>query len=291
MMHPSTAFPAMEAIRKRISVRSYSDRPVEEGLLERLRSSLGQNSSGPFGIPVRFRLLDLERLDQKELRGLGTYGVIRGARLFILGAVKDRKGGLEDLGYCLEKVILEAAALGLGTCWLAGTFRRAAFARQMDLASGELLPAITPLGYPAEIPAVRDRVMRLGARARRRKPWAELFFTADCATPLPEEKAGKYRDALEAVRLGPSATNRQPWRVVQDRDGLYHLYLHEAPLYNRALGKIRIQNIDMGIAMCHFELAARERGLAGRWNPYAAAAPAPARAGWQPIASWVPSPR
>ena len=26
-----------------------------------------------------------------------------------------------------------------------------------------------------------------------------------------------------------------------------------------------LQRVDMGIAMCHFELAARERGLAGRW--------------------------
>ena len=26
-----------------------------------------------------------------------------------------------------------------------------------------------------------------------------------------------------------------------------------------------LQRVDMGIAMCHFELAARERGLAGHW--------------------------
>jgi hypothetical protein len=26
-----------------------------------------------------------------------------------------------------------------------------------------------------------------------------------------------------------------------------------------------MQRIDMGIAMCHFELSARELGLAGRW--------------------------
>jgi hypothetical protein len=30
--------------------------------------------------------------------------------------------------------------------------------------------------------------------------------------------------------------------------------------------EIRLQNVDMGIAMCHFELAAAELGLAGSWN-------------------------
>jgi hypothetical protein len=31
------------------------------------------------------------------------------------------------------------------------------------------------------------------------------------------------------------------------------------------LGKIRIQNMDMGIAMCHFSLVAGATGMPGRW--------------------------
>jgi len=67
-----------------------------------------------------------------------------------LGQSKDIAGSQVDLGYCLEKVVLEVTALGLGSCWLGGTFRRSRFARRIKLADDELLPVVIPLGYPAE---------------------------------------------------------------------------------------------------------------------------------------------
>lgn len=277
--------PAMETIQNRISVRTYDAAPVSGTLKARLQALFGENKAGPFGSPVRFRLLDLDTVSREELRRLGTYGIIKGARLFILGAVKERERCLEDLGYCMEKIILEATAVELGTCWLGGTFRRSSFAARMELAPDELLPAITPVGYPAEKISTTDRLFRYRAGSRRRKPWAELFFAADGKTPLAEEEAGRYREALEAVRLAPSASNRQPWRVLKDETGLYHLFLKEDRLYNRALGKIRIQEIDMGIAMCHFELVAVQQGSGGQWKQ---AAPAVILPGLEYICSWVP---
>jgi hypothetical protein len=71
------------------------------------------------------------------------------------------------------------------------------------------------------------------------------------------------------VRLGPSASNKQPWRIV--RDGrLWHFYLLRTPRYIANLGSklgaiADIQRLDMGIAMCHFELTALEKGLGGQW--------------------------
>ncbi|OPL10067.1 MAG: hypothetical protein AVO34_12325 [Firmicutes bacterium ML8_F2] len=276
-------FSVYEKVQKRISVRSYSSRPVEDKLRLELETYMEGMGSGPFGTSPRFKLLDLEPLDKKELQSLGTYGFIRGARLYLLSAVKKKPGAMEDLGFCLEQIILKATSLGLGTCWLGGTFKRAAFARQMDLQAGELLPAITPVGYPADKLNHTDQLVRRAIKAKKRKPWSELFFCPDGKTPLSEKEAGPYRDPLEAVRLGPSATNRQPWRIIKDKSGHYHLYLQENKLYKRLLGKIRIQNIDMGIAMCHFALVAEEQNLPGRWaiEPEALAFP-----GRQYIATW-----
>lgn len=273
----------METIQRRRSVRTYDPKPVSEEVRGRLRQLFLEHATGPFATPVRFALLDLGAVSPTEFRQLGTYGMIRGARLYIVGAVKDRKGSQVDLGYCLENIILEATSMGLGTCWLGGTFRRSSFARWMQLAEDELLPAITPVGYPAENMTVQDSIVQTGARSSRRKPWAALFFAGDGKTPLTETEAGDYVNALEAVRLGPSASNLQPWRIIKDRHGCYRLYLKENRLYNRALGKIRLQDLDMGIAMSHFELAAREQGLEGRWNPHA---PAVHFAGLKHIAVW-----
>lgn len=273
----------MERIRKRCSVRTYEKRAVDEKSKEKLQQFLQDYAAGPFGTPLRLEMLALDPLKPRELRGLGTYGTIRNAGLYLLGAVKDIAGSQVDLGYSLEKVVLEATAMGLGSCWLGGTFRRSRFARRIQLAGDEILPVIIPLGYPAESEKGWGRPLRSGSRSGRRKPWSELFFAGDGRTPLTEKDAGDYGGVLEAVRLAPSALNRQPWRIVKDREGCYRLYLKEDRLYNRTLGKIRLQHVDIGIAMSHFELATREQALPGRWDPHAPALPLP---GLEYMALW-----
>ncbi len=273
----------MDAIRERISVRSYADRPIDDLVREKLERFCRTIDSGPFESAVRFQVLNLDCVDPAELRRLGTYGVIRGARVYILGIVKDGSRSFEDFGYCMEKIILKATALGLSTCWLAGTFKRSAFASQVNLEKDELLPAITPVGYPVGKLSAIDRMFRIGAGSTKRKPWSDLFFASDGVTPLSEAGAGEYSEVLDAVRMGPSASNRQPWRIINSENGVFHLFLKENKLYNSFLGKIRVQNIDMGIAMCHFELAARERFLPGRWKVDGPAVHWP---GLQYIATW-----
>ncbi len=276
-------FAVFKTIQQRISIRSYSERPLDTTLLDDLENYIENIDSGPFGTKPRLSFFNLEPLEKKELRGLGTYGFIKGASLYILCAVDNKDGAMEDLGFCLERIILKATSLGLGTCWLGGTFKRASFARQMDLQPGELLPAITPVGYPAEDINHRDQLTRLAVKAKNRKSRAELFYGPDGKTPLGQENNNPYHDALEAVRLGPSASNRQPWRISRDEKGKYHLYLMENKIYNRLMGKIRLQNIDMGIAMCHFALVAEEQNLPGMWRK---TADAPVFQGLKYIATW-----
>jgi hypothetical protein len=255
----------IETITIRKSCRTYRDSPVETAGLAELKAFLEANTGPPFGSPIRFELLDFDQLDADELRPLGTYGVIRGAKLFIIGAVGKRPKAMEDYGYCMEKNILKATALGLGTCWLGGTFRRSGFARRVNLSDGELLPAISPVGYPGETRSLTDRFFRFSAGSNERKPWTELFSDRDMATPLPRESGGAYETPLECVRIGPSASNKQPWRIVRNGDA-FHFYLSRTPGYDKMIKDIRMQNIDMGIAMCHFELSARELGLDGGWS-------------------------
>jgi hypothetical protein len=46
-----------------------------------------------------------------------------------------------------------------------------------------------------------------------------------------------------------------------------------------------LQRVDMGIAMCHFELAARERGLQGIWERSESASATEDRR-WKYIVTW-----
>jgi hypothetical protein len=210
-------------------------------------------------------LLNFNNMDMSELKSLGTYGVIKGARQFVVGAVVDQPKAMEDYGYSMEKNILTATSLGLGTCWLGGTFNRTGFGKKLNLVEGELLPVVTPVGYSSDRRSLIERVFRFSAGSDKRKPWEELFYEGSIETPLTKDRAGNYTTPLECVRIGPSASNKQPWRIIKDHDN-YHFYIKRTPGYDRAFGPIRMQSIDMGIAMCHFELSSREMGLDGLWK-------------------------
>jgi len=279
----------LDVIRARSSWRGYDGRPLELGDRARLAEFIAALGPGPFGGLVRLQLVEASAEDRAELKKLGTYGMVRGARTFLAGAIKQAPMDMEDYGYVLERAILEATALGLGTCWLGASFNRSGFARAVNLAEGETLPAVSPVGYVAASRTAVDAVTRFFARAKKRKPSRELFFDGGFATPLAAEAAGPYAEALEMVRLAPSASNRQPWRLVKEagRD-IYHLFLSRSAVYSRFSASVAgadLQRVDMGIACCHFELAARALGLAGKWERLAPPAlELPARTTY--VATW-----
>jgi len=160
-----------------------------------------------------------------------------------------------------------ATNLGLGTCWLGGTFSSSRFAQKIDLQNNEDLPAVTPVGYAVPKISAIDSAIRNASGANNRKPWSSLFFKKD-DKPLPVLQAGRYATPLEMVRLAPSATNFQPWRIIKESEtNIFHFYMKRAPgLKQLFFMKSDLQRVDIGIAMCHFELVAEEEGLKGKWN-------------------------
>jgi hypothetical protein len=259
--------PITNIIHQRYSCRTYVPIPMEEAKRQQLVGFMSSVQAGPFGTPVRFQLLAATEEDRTALRGLGTYGFIQGASGFIIGAVQEGPQNLEDFGYCMEQVILFATDLSLGTCWLGGTFNRSTFAARAGLRPGEQMPAVTAVGYIASKRRLVERVIRRGAGSHNRYLWSQLFFRGRFGQPISAEDAGPYALALGMVRLAPSASNRQPWRIVQEGSA-WHFYLQRTPGYRgRArLGHVPdLQRVDMGIAMCHWELAAQEMGLRGHW--------------------------
>jgi len=202
---------------------------------------------------------------------LGTYGVIKNAQIFLVGRIQNGHMALEDYGYCKEKLILQATKLGLGTCWLGGTFQISRFAQAIGLQEGELLPTVSPVGYPAQQKSFTERMMRWGAGSDNRNPWSDIFFAGNFSQPLTPAQAGKYAEALENLRLAPSASNKQPWRILRNAaQNNFHFYLSNAFGFNY-LRNFSLHDIDLGIAMCHFALTVQETGLKGKWQIDAAA--------------------
>ena len=243
-------------IMKRRSVRTFDGRKLAEEDLEKIRSFMG-TIENPFSIPVEFKFLHAKE------HGL-ICPVVTGTELYVGGKIKNVTNANVAFGYSFEMLVLYAQSLGIGTVWLGGTMNRAAYEQAMKLDADEIMPCASPLGYPAKKISLREGTMRKAIKADERLPFEELFFEGNFAAPLTKEKAGIFLQPLEMVRLAPSAVNKQPWRVVI-ADNAAHFYLKRSKGFGHE-ADLDMQKIDLGIALCHFALTAKEKGLDVRFT-------------------------
>ncbi len=257
--------PVCDLVTKRYSCRSYSLVLISNTAFADLEDFIATLPIGPFNVPNRFLPVTAGGDRRGNLRGLGTYGAIKDPAGFVIGVSSRSDMDMEDFGYRMELIVLKAAELDLGTCWLGGSFTRWSFSRKAGLIKGETIPAVCSFGAPAVA-----KTLNQVAESRKRFKWEALFFDNDFGNPLNYGQAGKYANLLEMVRLAPSAKNYQPWRIVR-QGNRWHFFIQRHKGYREFVvpmltGIADLQRMDMGIAMAHFELAAREAGLDGSWE-------------------------
>ncbi len=259
----------IEIIKERTSWRTFSPDPIQESLKKDftlfLKLNNNQSPFNKYSRNYRFTTISIPDFDPNEQKKLGTYGFIQGAQEFIVGAIEKSEYDLENYGYLMELLILKATDLGLGTCWLGGFFNKSLFSEKINCNSHETVPAISPLGYPIKR-RTKEKIIRTIIKAKKRRSWDQIFFKNDFATPLMNTELGEFSILLEMVRIGPSAGNKQPWRIVKEGDKkIFHFYI--APQLGK-IGQIykRFTRLDIGIAVCHFDLCAKELGLEGNWD-------------------------
>ena len=162
-----------ELIESRYSVRSYSNRPVEEDKLRRVlrAAQLAPTAANmqPFRIVVRETRGCTDDLGRLYHRDWFCQAPLVVGICSVPGEAWVRRDGKNyadvDATIAMDHLILAAAALGLGTCWVAA-FDPAVARKVFDLPEGMEPLAFTPLGYPAdEAPEERPR-----------KPLAELIW-------------------------------------------------------------------------------------------------------------------
>jgi nitroreductase len=154
-----------DLVRSRYSVRAYKRDPVEgeklEQVLEAARLAPTADNRQPFGLIVvrtEGREGDLERIYSR--------GWFVQAPLVLCACAipekawvrkKDGKSYSDmDVAIVMDHLILAAAELGLGTCWIAA-FDPHAAREVLGIPEGVEPVAFTPLGYPAEPPGAKER--------------------------------------------------------------------------------------------------------------------------------------
>ncbi|MDR1780194.1 MAG: nitroreductase family protein [Tannerella sp.] len=244
-----------DQIKHRRSVRTYTGEPLTDEHVALIEQYIN-NLQPPFGAKVRIVMIHGKQ--STEPLKLGTYGWIKGACDFLALVFEEASLAEIAAAYVFEQTLLYCTSLGLGTCWLGGSFNRADFKKQVPLAENEKLKIVSPVGYPAD--KQRWFIERLVVNADKnhssRKPFGETFFDGEFSQALTETKAGIYAEPLNMVRLAPSANNWQEWRIVLS-DSILHFYKTPPAMYN---------TIDIGIAMCHFAETCRELGIKGEFK-------------------------
>ena len=127
--------------------------------------------------------------DRQSLKGIGTYGVIKNAQGFIIGAMGPGKKNLEDFGYLMEFAILFATDLGLGSCWLGGSFTKSGFAKKIAATAEESVPAVTSVGYIADIGKAEDLIRRR-AGGELRLLAEKMFFAENLTSRYNRNRLG-----------------------------------------------------------------------------------------------------
>ena len=215
----------LSLVRSRRSVRSFDGNALSESELSELLD-FARAAENPYGLTLTWCLFDAEKT------GLSS-PVITGEKAYLAAKTARAPHAEEALGFSFE--------------------------RAAELEEGEIMPIVSPLGRAAKKMSLREIMMRKGISADSRFPFEKLFFNGSFDAPLKAEEADPLAGALEAVRWAPSACNYQPWRLVVCGDSV-HFYLKR----NRGFAADRAfdtQKIDMGIALCHFALAAERCGI------------------------------
>lgn len=250
LFHSRYQMKISDVIAARQSCRTFNGLHIDKASKDKLFSEIEvlPRLFEDVAVPV-IRLVDN---DQAE-GSLGTYGFITGARQFLVMASGDTVGEELQAGFMFETLVLKATSMGLGTCWLGGTFRRGPFARVMgNDPDGREVSIVSPIGHPTQKRRFAERMMRRMVKSDHRKPFARLFSGVSPDSPLGR--------VLQAVRLAPSSRNSQPWKasVAQETDSEGRKRM---TVRFDCTTDSRFSSIDMGIAYCHFVLASQEENL------------------------------
>lgn len=216
-----------DAIAARISRRSFLDEEIEPELLDQLQQKVAEVNAES-GLNITW-LPD----GAAAMAGGKSYGMFHGVRaLLLLKGDRQLPHVREKIGYYGEILVLEATALGLGTCWVGGTFDRTL----LSLPEGEELVCVVPVGKVRSEATLKERMIR-GAVHRKSKTIDQLLQADESISP-------KLRHAMELVQRAPTARNLQKVSFTL-KNG--EISAHVPDDYPMDL-------VDLGICKLHFEL-------------------------------------
>jgi nitroreductase len=154
-------------IRRRYSCRRFAGTPLSQAEIEHvLEAAVWAPSAGNLQ-PWRFVVVTSDELKERLARAAHQEFVAEAPVVIAVCAVPGESArrygergrslySLQDTAAATENILLAAAELGLGSCWV-GAFDEPAAAAALALPPAWRPVALVPLGHPLETPGARER--------------------------------------------------------------------------------------------------------------------------------------
>ncbi len=168
-MTSSAALPSPESLltllQARRSIRRYRPDPVPDGMISQLVEAGRWAPSASNRQPWAFIVVQDETIRRKVAEHAAYYFIrwahVEKAPLLIVlcGDIRNRiyrQFLHEDVGLAGSQIMLQAKALGLGTCWIGGLDREA-IAGILKVPDHMEIVGLLTVGFPAEDPTPPDR--------------------------------------------------------------------------------------------------------------------------------------
>ncbi len=230
------------AIENRISRRKFESEPITNQEKEKIISLVNELNKAS-GLTMAF-LEDGSGAFQKLRKSYGLFANVRS--VILMKGKKEDKNFREKIGYYGEDLVLAITDLGLGTCWVGGTFDK----DEIIVGDNEELACVVLVGKVAA-PSLKEKMMR--SISHRKVKNMEERIVSD--QPLPQW----VQEGMKAVLLAPSAKNTQK-AIFKFENNI---------LSAQIAGDYSMDLIDLGIAKKHFEIGAGgifELGNGGIFN-------------------------
>ena len=153
-----------ELVKTRYSVRDYKPDPVGEVALRQVLEAARMAPTAANRQPFQLIVIQTDGRED-ELRRIYNRDWFVHAPLVICACgipsgawtrADNENYAVVDVAIVMDHLILQAAELGLGTCWV-GAFDATAAREILGLPEGVVPIAFTPLGYPADKPKAKVR--------------------------------------------------------------------------------------------------------------------------------------
>jgi nitroreductase len=165
-----------EVVRNRRSIRKYRPEAIPNEKLKKIFEATRMAPSADNRQPWHFVVVQESDRKKALARAANNQMFLRDAAAIVAGVADpdvSARWHEKDTMIALEHMVLAAAALGYGTCWI-GAFDEDAVKRLLKIPARMRVVALLPIGIPDETPGPTQR-----------KELREIFFRDEWQTPWP----------------------------------------------------------------------------------------------------------